>query len=814
MKALKTQSFLSIQIFICIIFSACGDPTGNNEVDYTDLGNASWIGVRENLPTTDSLFYLESPSPLFRKIFMAKDNIRSASLYITAAGYYRASINGKRVGKSYFDPAWTNFSKRIYYSEYDLTTEIKKGFNCLGVMLGNGFYNPLPMKMWGNLNLRDNMPSGKPIFIARLKLEYQNGQKEEIITDKSWKYHYGPIRKNNVYLGEVYNGGKEIAGWEASGFDDSSWQQVIKSNSPGGSLQKAFFPPIRITETKKPIAITALEDDKYVVDMGINFTGLYKIHLKGEPGDTVTFRFGERIYADGRLNPMTTVAGQIKKSGTGGPGAPEIAWQADQYIFGEESDTWYTPEFTFHTYRYMEIDGLNHTPTIEDIEGLMLHTNVRANNDFACSSPLVNDIQNATRQTFLSNLLSVQSDCPAREKFGYGGDLNATSEAFIYNFDMQDFYRKTIYDWEDAMNDSTFVDTAPYVGLQYCGLSWESAFLTTQYNLFLYYNDTAIIKAFYHKNLDWMAKVKHLHPEGIVKSGLSDHESLQPVPVELTGTTHYLQCARIMQKFASFMGDEGHQKEFESLANKLSTIVLEKFWRRPVTGSINKQTLFATLLYHDIIPPNEKQAAIDSLLKSIATQPSGHFNTGIFGTKYILEALSQTGNTDMVYDIVNSTEYPGWGFMIDKGATTIWETWKESDNVYSNCHPMFGSISEWFYRWLGGIRPDPNYPGFQKFIINPSVPNALSYVNTSYHSPFGKIVSNWTNSGSNDQIFEITVPQKSIAKISLPIAENQKISFLESSNGYSLTSSQKEENQINFELPSGEYVISVSGKTN
>ncbi|MCP4728432.1 MAG: family 78 glycoside hydrolase catalytic domain, partial [bacterium] len=549
---------------------------------------------------------------------------------------------------------------------------------------------------------------------------------------------------------------------------------------------------------------------KYLVDMGVNFTGTYRIHLKGDPGDTVSFRFGERIYDNGELNPMTSVAGQIKRAGVGGPGAPAIAWQTDKYVFGDKTDQWYSPEFTFHTYRYMEISGLKRQPLISDIEGIALNTNVENTGSYSCSSELVNSIQNATERTFLANLISVQSDCPAREKFGYGGDLNATSEAFIYNYDMQDFYRKTIYDWVDAINDSAFVDTAPFVGIKYCGLSWESAFLTTQYYLYLYYNDAAIVKELYEMDLNWMKKVGRIFPDGIVNTGLSDHESLEPVPVELTGTGHYLQCARIMKEFASYMGDTENEEKFEKLANQLEAIILGRFWREPVTDPINKQTLFAALLYYDIIPADEIGAAADSLLGSLSTEPSGHFSTGIFGTKYILEALSKTGNISSVYEIVNSTSYPGWGFMIDRGATTIWETWKESDNTYSNCHPMFGSVTEWFYRWLGGIRPDPDYPGFEKFIINPSLPEGLSHVNCSYNSPFGEIVSNWINYGNDKQVFEIKIPEGSTATVKLPVSERQKIIVLENNSNSSFSPSRDENNFSTFELAAGNYKISVS----
>ena len=213
--------------------------------------------------------------------------------------------------------------------------------------------------------------------------------------------------------------------------------------------------------------------DTFIVDMGVNFTGTYRVKLSGNPGDSVVFRFGERVHADGRLNPLTTVCGQIKRPGMGGPGAPDIAWQTDTYIVKDENPIWVQPEFTFHKFRYMEVSGLTEPPALSDITGLALHSAVEADNSFHSSSSLLNAIQDATLRTFRSNLQSVQSDCPAREKFGYGGDLNATSESFIYNFNMKSLYRKTIYDWVDAINDSVFVDTAPFVGIQYCGISWS-----------------------------------------------------------------------------------------------------------------------------------------------------------------------------------------------------------------------------------------------------------------------------------------------------------------------------------------------------
>ena len=354
--------------------------------------------------------------------------------------------------------------------------------------------------------------------------------------------------------------------------------------------------------------------------MGENFTGTYYIRLSGKKGDKITFRFGERIYKDGSLNPMTSVIGQIKKKGIGGPGAPDVAWQTDCYIIGHQNPTWFRPEFTYHVFRYMEIDGLNYKPKKNEIIG-SIHTAVDQKNDFTSSAPLLNEIQKTIRRTFLANLVGVQSDCPAREKFGYGGDLNATSASFIYNFDMQTFYKKTVYDWVDAINDSTFVDTAPSVGIQYCGISWESAFLITQYQLYLYYNDLDFIKEMYPFNQQWMDKVDRIHPEGIVNKGLSDHESIFPVPVELIGTLHYLQTARIMKVFAGILEDRKSQSKYHQLASDLTKKIREAFWEKSIIGPINRQTLFASLLYHKIIPEDEIHSAKDSLRSALKKPP-------------------------------------------------------------------------------------------------------------------------------------------------------------------------------------------------
>ena len=793
--------------FFALFLFSCGTISTKQQKDL-DLASAFWIGDDKISPINDSLLYNEDSAPLFRKDFVAKEEVKSAKLYITAAGYYVASLNGEKIGKNYLEPAWTNYSKRVYYSEYDLTKELLSGENCLGVTLGNGWYNPLPLKMWGVYNLRKSLPVGRPEFIASLKLTYNDGKVEEVNTNKTWKYSEGPVLKNGVYLGEVHDARKDIPGWNKPKFDDRSWKQVVEKTGPGGKLQSAFSPPILEYHEVKPVSISTTKEGTFIVDMGFIFSGTFSIKLEGNPGDVVTIGTGERIYENGELNPMTVVCGQIKEKGRGGSGAPDLAVPVDTYIFGDQNEVWYKPELTSHVFRYLEIKGLKKKPELSDLVGVAFASAVQNGNSFSCSSDLLNTIQKNSRQTFLNNLLSVQSDCAGRERFGYGGDLNATAETFISNFDMHAFYRKTVYDWVDAMNDSVFIDTAPFVGVKYCGISWESAFITTQYNLYLYYNDTSLIHELYEKDLWWMEKVARIHPNGIVSKGLADHESIIPSPLELIGTTHYLQCARIMRQFASVMNDKKSGEKFALLEQKIRDNLLTTFWKTTYSKPINKQTLFSALLYFDVLPEGDRKAAADSLVKAVDQGIEGHFTTGIFGTQYVLEALSASGHADKVFEVVNSTKYPGWGFMIGKGATTIWETWKESDDTFSNCHPMFGTVSGWFYRWLGGIRPLAAYPGFQKFTIAPAIPEGLTFAKCNYASPLGTITSDWEKSATG-HIFKVAVPKGGVANFELPLKNAHKILVMNTGDNGSSSPLVEADGSCKFELKAGQYIITA-----
>jgi alpha-L-rhamnosidase len=512
--------------------------------------------------------------------------------------------------------------------------------------------------------------------------------------------------------------------------------------------------------------------------MGVNFTGWIRLNLDVPRGTELKLRFGELLYPDGTLNPMTSVCGQIKGTRKtpdgqivpiGGPGAPEIAWQADTYIAGGNGPEVYTPRFTFHAFRYVELTGLPGTATREMMEGLRLQTDLEPVGEFSCSNPLLNRIQQMCRRTFISNVMSVQSDCPHRERFGYGGDLVTTAEAFMMNYDMARFYAKAVWDWHDsARPDGMLTDTAPFVGIQYCGVGWAMAHPLTQLELYRYYGDRRIIEQQYATSKRWFDRVASRNEDHIIKKGLSDHESLEKTPAPQLVTPLYCESARLLGRMAQILGREDESRHYRELAQAIRSAYRDRFLE-PDTGrfSPGTQAAQAFALYLDMAEPADRKTSLAYLIDDIQVQRQGHLSTGIFGTKYALDVLAQENRAQVAYDIVNRTGFPGWGHMLAHDATTLWEHWEYSDNTFSHNHPMFGSVSGWFYHWLGGIQPAPDAVGFDRIVIRPQFIDDLSWVRCSYRSIRGLIRSHWQREGKQVKL-SLEIPVHASATVILP----------------------------------------------
>jgi len=750
------------------------------EMGLLELGDwqAKWINDGKANPTRDEDLYKEDPAPLFRKTFELPKDARKARLYITGLGYYEARLNGQPVGDHALDPAWTAYAKRVFYSTYDVTALLRDGANSLAVTLGNGWYNPLPLRMWGHLNLRRHLTIGRPRFIARLEIEMTDGGRVTIVSDESWKVTEGPVRRNSIYLGEVYDARKEIPDWDRPGCDDSGWARAGTASESLGRLQAQPLPPIRVTATLEPVKITEPQPGTFIFDMGQNFAGWVRLALNVPRGTQIVLRYGELLHKDGTLNPMTSVCGQIKgtrknaegaPTPVGGPGAPKIAWQSDTYIAKGGGPEVYTPRLTFHAFRYVEVTGYPGTPPADTFTGLRLNTDVAEVGTFACSNERFNRIQQMCRWTFLSNMFGVQSDCPHRERFGYGGDLVVTCDAFMLNLDMARFYAKVTADWRDsALADGMLTDTAPFVGIQYCGVAWAMAHPLLQLQLYRYYGDRRIIEEQYATSKRWLDLVADRNENHIIEKGLSDHEALAPAPAAEMVTPLYCESARLLSQLARILGKDNDAQTCADRAEAVKQAYRETFPSaqagRVPPGTQASQS-FALQL--DMLDEDQQEPALRYLLDDIRTRNEGRLTTGIFGTRYLLEVLSRRGRTDVAYDLVNRREFPGWGYMLDNGATTLWEHWALSENTFSHNHPMFGSVSQWFFNWLGGIQVHPQAVGFDRIIIRPQIVGDLKWVRCRYDSVRGPIASDWRL--DDDRLhLNVTIPAGTTALVYIP----------------------------------------------
>jgi len=781
--------------------------------------NANWIEPPDEIyprNMTDKQIFNFNPALLFRKAFTITDNIEKARLYITGLGYYECYINGIRIRDHQLDPGWTNFSKRVFYSVYDVSNFITNGNNVIGVQIGSGWYNPLPLRMWKRFNLRESLTIGIPKVKAMLVIYTKNGEKITLNTDKNWKVTLSPIIKNNVYLGEEYDGRKDPKGWnENTLFDDSNWKNAIVAKDLNlGKLLAQPIPPIKVGERYSPLNYKKITENKWLVDFGQNMAGRIFMKVKGTEGQRIQVRYGELLYPDGNLNPMTSVWGQIKNHQI-----PEIsdepftAEQKDVFILkGDEVET-LTTHFTYHGFRYAEIDGVEDFSSIKEIFAERLHTAVEKDGNFETSEGLLNLIQKMCDETLLSNLHSVQTDCPHREKFGYGGDIVAASEFAIFNYDMSAFYRKVVRDFADEIRpNGGFTETAPFVGIADCGLgegsgpiAWGSVHPLLLWQLYQYYGDKTLIEEQYPYAKKWFELLVKSAENGIIKQCIGDHESVVDKQVEVTATAYYYLNAILLEKLANILNLQEDSKYYQKTAEEIKQKFNNKFFN-PAEGKIGIGSQANQTLYYafSMGTPDQLSMAGNYLINDVISR-NNKLTTGIFGTKYLLSTLCELDRQDLAYQIVMQKECPGWRFMLENGATTLWEHWEFSDNTFSHNHPMFGSISEWFYKYLGGISPSDSACGFDKVIIKPMFLLPIQKVNCSYDSIRGEIISQWEK---KDHVIDwhIQLPPNCEGNIILP-AMFKKITVNEQDllNNPHISDYKTEGNKIKFKIQNGNY---------
>jgi alpha-L-rhamnosidase len=793
-----------------------GRPVPWSEVNYFEtamLHNsdwlAKWIGDGRSMPENDEDFYKEIPAPLFRKTFEFKDNIKNARLYISGLGYYEAYLNGKKIGDHVLDPGWTNYGERVLYETYDITRLLIEGKNAIGIMLGNGWYNPLPLGLFRKFNLRKYLTVGKPRVLAQIRIEYENGEVETIVTDTTWKIHDSHILKNDVYLGEMQDANKITEDWNKVDCDEREWAFAVEETAPGGILKAQMTPPVKITAKVDPVTLTEVYKDVYVYDLGQNFAGWINFRVKSKKGSQIKFLYGELLNEDGTVNGMTTVAGHIKEiwNLSGGPGAPKTAFQIDNFIASGSGKDVFQQHFTFHGFRYVEISGLGYRPALEDLVGLRLSASLERNGTFKCSNDQFNQIQHIVDWTFLSNVFSVQSDCPGREKFGYGADIVTSAEAFIYNFDMANFYRKTVNDFaNDVRVNGGMPECAPYNGIDTKGfgegtgpIGWQLAFPFVQKQLYTFYGDKRVIEENYELTKGMIDFLASQSVDGLINHGISDHVSVDPKPEALTSGALYYHNVELFVEFAEILNKSEDVKKYRKLLEDIKAAFINRYLDVE-TGKLDSMTTQITqvfAMYYQLFPPQVKDKVFAVLVDEILHTHQGHLSTGIFGTKMLYDVMRKENRNDLAFTITNQKSYPGYGFMLKNDATTLWENWEIPEQNSLN-HPMFGSVSEWFYRSLVGINPAEDALGFNRVVIKPFIVGDLEFVEGEYQSVKGPISNSWMRSGNKVEML-VCIPPNIDADIHIPAQDpegieingvsalsNPEVEFIEFKNSYAV----------------------------
>jgi alpha-L-rhamnosidase len=793
-----------------------GKPSAWSEVNWFETAmlaatdwTAQWINDGSERPAEDSDYYKPDRMPLFRKSFQSNKSIQSARLYITGMGYFEAYINGKKLGDNLLDPGFTSVKKQVLYTVHDAVSSIKRGNNTIAVMLGNGWWNPLPFKFFGRWDLRDFQQTGRPCLKAALRIRYIDGTTQTITTDASWLTAPGPITRNSVYTGEYYDANLEQKGWSENNFDNTQWHPAKTTEGPAGRLMTQMQPPIRVTKTLTPLRVYEWKPGIFIADMGQNFAGVASIKVNGPKGTTVSLRYGETLFADGSVNLLTTAATQLKKGFIpNGAGMPENMFQEDRYtLHGTGVETWH-PRFTFHGFRYIEISGWPGVPTIDDIRGLRMNCDMASVGAFSCSDSNLNKLHDVIQWTFLSNVFSVQSDCPGREKMGYGADIAVTAGAYMYNYDMSQFYRKTIADFSnDQQPDGGITEIAPFTGIAdrgyggYSGpLGWELVFPALQEQLYERYADMQLLEEQYPALQKQLAFLQSKAIDHLFYWDISDHEAIDTKPEALSASCFYYHCLRSGACIAGWLGKPKDSTAYSKEAQTVKHAIVEKY-HVTGTGRFDNATQSAQCfaLWYGLAP--DTLQSLDVLFQELERH-QWHVSTGIFSTKMLFDILREQNLPDIAMRIVSQRSQPGWLYMLDQGATTLWEAWHEPGTVYSANHPMFGSVDEWFYRGILGINPAS--AGFGEILIRPQAPSSLKSAKGSYLSVHGEIAVAWEKNNGAFSL-RVDIPANTRARVCLPAKAGDSIT----ESGKAMKDVRFESGVALIELGSGHYEFSV-----
>lgn len=757
---------------------------------------AKWLSYNKDLPF-DAAWTQKAPSPMFRKSFEVKRPIRSATVSVCGLGFYELHLNGGKVGDHVLDPSFTRYDKRVLYVTYDVTDRVKQGSNAIGAMLGNGWYNSYARDAW---NFDQTPWRNRPTLLVRLHIVLDDGTVQTVATDGSWRAAIGPIVRDGIRNGEVYDARREMPGWDAPDYDDASWAAAEVVAGPKGTLRAQMLPPAKVEETVAPVSVTEPKPGVFMVDMGRNIAGWTQLKVTGPAGARVSMRSGERLTPEGLLENAT-----IRVHVYTGP------FQTDSYILKGKGEEVWEPRFVYNGFRYVEVTGFPGKATVENFRGRVVHTAFKDAGSFECSNDLLNQIQTLTLRSYRGNFVDgYPTDCPHREKNGWTGDAHLAAEQAMYNFNNTAAYEKWMNDFKDEQQpDGNLPGIVPTSGWGYQwgnGPAWDSAFVLIPWYLYQYCGDTRVLAEHYDgmkRYVDYMTSRSKDH---LVSHGLGDWVPANTVTPEIvTSSGYYFVDATIVSRAAALLGKTDDAKKYADLASAIRKAFNAQLYKGNGVYANGSQTALSCAVYQGLTDAKGRALAVERLAENVK-RCNDHLDTGILGAKYLFHALSDNGQHELAYRIATQTTAPSYGDWIRRGATTLWEDW--GDGASRN-HIMFGDISAWFYQTLAGINLDPDRPAFKHIVIRPRPVADLKWVRAQHESPYGIVASQWKLDGEKLTL-DVTVPPNTTAEIHVPATSEQAVT--ESGSPAGVKFRQMLDGAAVYDVQSGTYHFTVQKK--
>lgn len=752
-----------------------------------------------------------NPCPMLRKEFQLNRSIKSARAYITCKGLYQWELNGQVVGDQLFTPGWTAYLHRLQYQTYDVTKLLKNGANSVGVTLGDGWYR-------GRLVWRDrrNLYGQKVALLAQIEVEYQNGQHEIVSTDRTWKASTGPILKSDIYDGELYDARLEKDGWSKPGFDDGKWAGVHIAKLGKELLVAPVGVPVKAMEEIKSVKIIETPKGETVVDMGQNMVGWVRIKVRGSAGTHIKLRHAEMLDAKGNFYTENL----------------RTAKQLVEYILRGKGQEVYEPHFTFQGFRYVAVEGWPGKLSLDDLTGIVIHSDIEPAGTFECSNPMLNQLQHNIQWGQKGNFLDVPTDCPQRdERLGWTGDAQVFARTACFNADVAAFYTKWLADLAADQQPSGAV---PHVIPNVLSLGakqgasasagWADSAVVVPWTVYLCYGDKRILEQQYDSMKAWVDYMANRAGDSNfwnTDDTFGDWLAFNTTRSDYPGATtdkdfvcqaYFAHSTDFLQRTAKVLGKNEDAEKYGRLLKKIKKVFQDEFVTPNARLSSNTQTAYSLALAFGLLPDNMREQAAQRLADDV--DRFKHITTGFLGASLVCPVLGDYGHFKEAFMLLNRKDYPSWLYPITKGATTIWERWDglkpdgtfQDKGMNSFNHYAYGAIGDWLYRVVAGLDIDEQNPGYKHILIQPHPGGGLTYAKARHESMYGPVESGW-HLVEQKMVVNIEVPPNTTATVKLPKAKlaNVKESSKSLENSETITDIHQDGDAVVVRVGSGRY---------